>query len=749
MQYFRENIMNSAVSDEGLERSSRISFAPGTKEGANIPYHIDQDLFEVDEVGELISTASGHADPPLFLDGPDPVDGHNSREASLRIPAHVLPVQHAPEGHIDDFEEDPNVNPWLVDDAGKVWTSTHIKILALIALYGRTSLKSIDNESWIRQVPLLVLIYEGIVRQVLDGDYAPASTLVSIQNNPSKRIWMNISQEGKGAVDDLRESELVNGLKLNTDEFQIVTAYQVSKRGLKLLARAPTALKRQVELFCTEPNTTTRGILIDPVYNLEEECFQLISRSGNYSRNSKITDCEDVSYVSSPFIPSFLLQPGTVLESFSSRAHESAAGESGIEDELSEEVQLSFVKIIVAEYIPFGTNLMAQLNRNLGVEDRIQGGMFTSVIDTNSSSSSLKLDPGLTDLKIIDYDYFEFTNITAEINFPEDDGIVQIENFGIHMHQHGLVICGMKLEAILDRKADDISLDHLARVLVDVQQDSSKIINDIISEAQRNLMNLVFMGDEMSRCKYNLIMSARIIPKMRATQYMDRGRFEKEIKQVIGDFISVHDLSPTDLIILGTLGCIACGPNIEHHEQMLVCYVSLLVKDIFMRSFFNRMFTAFNHLSNIKQMLLHKDTHPENIQVAQEKIQAVSKDIVQISNLLTFVFDSVNKLEIPAPSSSIFGKQLSEVLDCQQLRQRMIDRCNDLDSLLAGYKHELSALQEQLKLSVGGQLLTMYQNTASNTDIMHKSSKKKELQLFPSLIMQVGVNPHLLIMLLH
>jgi WD repeat-containing protein 35 len=95
--------------------------------------------------------------------------------------------------------------------------------------------------------------------------------------------------------------------------------------------------------------------------------------------------------------------------------------------------------------------------------------------------------------------YFSFANITAEINFPEDEGIVQIENFGIHMHKYGLVICGMKLEAILDRNADDISLDHLARVLVDVQQDSSKIMNDIISEAQRNLMNLVFMGDEMSR----------------------------------------------------------------------------------------------------------------------------------------------------------------------------------------------------------------------------------------------------------
>jgi hypothetical protein len=728
--------MSSVVSDDSFQRSSRISFAPGTKEGATILHGVDEDLLEVDEVGELISAPMGQAFPSISLDV-NPFGAHISREATPTFDEQDPPKTQIPEEHIAQFEEDARVNPWLVDDTGKAWTSTHIKIIALISLYGRSALKSIDNETWVLQVPLMVLIYEGIVRQVLDGDYAPASTLVSIQGHPTRRIWMNISQEGKGAVDDLREAKLLNGLKLNSQDSHIVTAYQVSKRGLKLLARAPTALRLQVELFCTEPATTKRGILLDPVYNLKEACFQLISRSGMYVRNSKITDCEDVSYVSSPFIPSFLLQPGTVLESFSHRAHESAAGESGIEDELSEEIQLAFVKIVVAEYIPFGNNLMAQLNKNLGVEDRVQGGMFTSAIDKNSSTSSLQLDPGLTDLKIVDYDYFSFANITAEINFPEDEGIVQIENFGIHMHKYGLVICGMKLEAILDRNADDISLDHLARVLVDVQQDSSKIMNDIISEAQRNLMNLVFMGDEMSRCKYNLIMSSRIIPKMRATHYMDRGRFEKEIKQVIGDLISVHDLSPTDLILLGTLGCIVCGPNIEHHEEMIVCYVSLLVKDVFMRSFFDRMFTAYNHLTAIKIMLSQKNTHPENVQVAQEKIQAVSKNIVQLSDLLTFIFDSCNNLVIPAPSTSIFGKQLNDVLDCKQLKQRMIDRCNDLDSILTGYKHELSALQEQLKLSVGSQLLSIYQNTATNTDIMYKNSKKKELQLFPSLIMQV------------
>jgi hypothetical protein len=67
----------------------------------------------------------------------------------------------------------------------------------------------------------------------------------------------------------------------------------------------------------------------------------------------------------------------------------------------------------------------------------------------------------------------------------------QIENFGMHLNVDGTVVYvmhraivflklervthvsssyGMKIEAILDRPADNICLDHLARVLVDVHQ---------------------------------------------------------------------------------------------------------------------------------------------------------------------------------------------------------------------------------------------------------------------------------------
>ncbi|CAN0520223.1 unnamed protein product, partial [Ectocarpus sp. 8 AP-2014] len=54
-------------------------------------------------------------------------------------------------------------------------------------------------------------LYEGIVANVLDFDYAPQSELIE-----NRRIWMNVSQEGKSDVEFLREEELVNGLHVSS-----------------------------------------------------------------------------------------------------------------------------------------------------------------------------------------------------------------------------------------------------------------------------------------------------------------------------------------------------------------------------------------------------------------------------------------------------------------------------------------------------------------------------------------------------
>ena len=96
-----------------------------------------------------------------------------------------------------------------------MWSENHLRLLYMVHVYTRpesasppaqpqhaTHTQEWDfRDIWLRRIPLLVLIYEAIVSDVLDYDYAP--TCVNIG---TRRIYMNISQEGCDDLDDLREA---------------------------------------------------------------------------------------------------------------------------------------------------------------------------------------------------------------------------------------------------------------------------------------------------------------------------------------------------------------------------------------------------------------------------------------------------------------------------------------------------------------------------------------------------------------
>ena len=74
-------------------------------------------------------------------------------------------------------------------------------------------------------------------------------------------------------------------------------------------------------------------------------------------------------------------------------------------------ITLNSVSIIVAEFIPFGANQLVQMNQNLGSTERVQGGFFTALIDSESSGTKFEVQPGLTSISILDY------TLTKHVNF--------------------------------------------------------------------------------------------------------------------------------------------------------------------------------------------------------------------------------------------------------------------------------------------------------------------------------------------
>lgn len=324
-----------------------------------------------------------------------------------------------------------------------------------------------------------------------------------------------------------REMGLINTLKLSSTHHQTVFAYQISRLGLKILKRKLIqSSKDAVNSFCF----TSDGEVLSVEFVDRE--FRFVSSSGHNTLSS-VTVIEDVSYVCSPYLPASLRRSNRVLTTNAHRSREAASGKASIRDELSEVIHLSEVYVILGEWVPLGQNAIVDLCEKLGCRDRVQGGLFCDVIDNEPGGDTLKVPTGLTAVRVLEFDLLKYVNFEADIHFAESAGIVQVENFGSHVRVDGFVTYGMKIDAIMNNSSDNISLDLMARLLVDVQADSSRIVDSLISEYQRSLLDVVYYGDRESRDKINVILAENIDPRLSAELYLDSEDNESELKQVL------------------------------------------------------------------------------------------------------------------------------------------------------------------------------------------------------------------------
>jgi hypothetical protein len=622
------------------------------------------------------------------------------------------------------------------------WTEQHVKLCYMISLYARCAATPTDKEGWVRELPMLCIVYEGVIKGAIDFDYAPSSMLVSFEGR-SRRRWLNISQEGKAAIDDLREKGMLNGLKLTTEDFQPVTAYQISMKGLAFLKDCNTPeWTEDVDGYCyPDPNE-------NPTPPGKERELLMASFDGNsfwlsnsyVRRESGICEAEDVSYVSSPYLPPCLRATDKLMSSNAHRSDEAAAGGSNIQDELSEAVVLSGVHSLVGEWIPFGSNQIVALNERLGALDRCQGGLFTAQVDKDPTATKFSVPPGLTEVVILDYDFVHFINFEAEINFPEEEGIIQVENFGMHLNVDGTIIYGVYIDAVVDRKADDISVDHLARLLVDIHQDSSKIMDDLLSQYQRSLLDMIYMGDTMMRAKFNCIIASDVIPadgKMPADDYIDKGDHENELKQVLGDIHAAHDLSDDDIVIMGRTGILFGGPEVKENTSMICAYVSLLTRELFIGSFFVRTFVLDDSLKTIRILIMTYQTDPNNVQRIRDRLNDASRDIILLQEVLEYLKESLEELQVPPMVKNSVGKRLFKVLDVPQMKNDIMMRCMDLVKLIHGARNTLLTLQRMSDVINTKQLEDVFKNVQSNTKYLVDASAANERSSASLEVMQI------------
>jgi len=472
--------------------------------------------------------------------------------------------------------------------------------------------------------------------------------------------------------------------------------------------------------------------LLTPMWNGSE--YWLHGTFSGFRRRSAITDTEDVSYVASAYIPQCLRYGGRPTMSNAHRAHESGMGAlDNIRDkDLDVVITLNSVSIIVAEYIPFGANQMVQLNNNVGSTERVQGGFISPLIDEDDTATSLVVSPNLTSIEILDYTITNHMNCEAEIRIPEDPGIIQVETFGISLNAEGTCFYGMQIEAVMGRIRDNVSLDHLARILVDVQQDSSTIVDSIISQFQRDLLNNIFLGDASNRNKVNLIIANEITPHLTAEEYMDKSDYENELQQVIGDTKAAYDISENDTLVFGAHGLLVVGPNSRRYEPLLCAYLQYITIDIFLQNYFARLWILNDFLSNIDARIDIIDLNPSVLQDVRIDICRLSKEIIQLDEILGYLLEALEIMEIPPEPKEQTGRSLYDRLEISGMRSQMVRRTTDLRKNIVSSQRLLKILRERTDVATETKkfrLNNYIKNDLQHLCLLQKANKESSYSL--------------------
>ena len=185
---------------------------------------------------------------------------------------------------------------WTLDTA----TDEHRKLYYLISRYSSTKAGGAQEEVWLKELPLRVFIFDGIVNNVFEEyDYSPMSVEL-----PGGRRYLNISQEGEDDIADLRELGLIACLKLSTITYITVNAYRIVSERTDLVI--PEEFKAQIDKLIKCPKCG--GLLetdIVPDADDEDNLILIYCRKAGceYKRYSGITKIEDVSYETSPYLP--------------------------------------------------------------------------------------------------------------------------------------------------------------------------------------------------------------------------------------------------------------------------------------------------------------------------------------------------------------------------------------------------------------------------------------------------------------
>ncbi len=391
---------------------------------------------------------------------------------------------------------------------------------------------------------------------------------------------------------------------------------------------------------------------------------------------------------------------------------------NNIKDELSEILFIKNPKIFVIEWLPFDSNQLRELNKKLDIEKGAHKTLLTGLIDQSPDVPIFASEGKHTKVLVNDYVLDSFVNLEATIDLPEEEGIVQIEEMAIFISKSGFVVYSLNLRE-LEGHNSFMSLDKLSRVVADLSQDSSVVIDSLLTEFQRNFLKIIF-GNPMHRPKTICYIGEDInIRYEDINEYCDGEDCEIEISQIIGEG-HLHYQLGNNLFFKGTRGTLVVLDSFTEEKEYQITFWGIQhAISTFVDCFMSRIWELYDQSNQIKSLVEEAvKGNTEALNRVQEEITLLTSTISLVSQIQEFLKDSTFELLQIYGDNNI--KDLNDFYEVEKGLNISRERVKEADKIINGLLTELEGTRNYISTLSEMQMRKMNKAMTRNTKSMNQ-----------------------------
>ncbi len=391
---------------------------------------------------------------------------------------------------------------------------------------------------------------------------------------------------------------------------------------------------------------------------------------------------------------------------------------SNIKDELSEILFIKNPKVLVIEWLPFDSNQLRELNKKLDIEKGAHKTLLTGIIDESPDVPIFMSKGQHTKVLVKDFKLDSYVNLEAVIDIPEEEGIEQIEEMAMFISKSGFVVYSLDLQEV-EGQSGFISLDKISRVVADLSQDSSRVIDSLLTEFQRNFTKIIF-GNPMHRPKTMCYIAEDInIRHENISDYCDGEDCEIELSQLIGEGFETFEENK-EIFFKGTRGTISIIENFTEDCEYQVTFWGIQhAISHFVDSFMSRIWELYDQSNSIKLLVDEAvKGNTEALNSVQEQITLLTSTISLVSQIQEFLKDSTFDLLQIYKENGI--SNLKDFYEVEKGLNIARDRVKEANKIINGLLTELEGIRNYISTLSEFQMRNMSKTMTRNTKSMNQ-----------------------------